>query len=280
MRVVHESHCPEIGPICQVRPEPPHLHDQVLYITELRGIVEYGINEYFGVEAQFPVKITHTTIDYRRLSGEIFTPDYPNIHHRNETLSGAGDPWLSLRGTAGWEGFLLSARTGVSIPLGRTVRDPFLLGEMGQAHQHIQFGTGTFDPLFAVDLSRPLGPIDARLYGQAQLILYENGRGYQAGNRYAFGASAAAEIYGPLSSSLGLDVINEQPERWDGETHQDGNLGRTDVLFGGTIMLNIEDTELSIGLRTPVYQHIIQTTEEPGQLTYPILINLGATRQF
>ena len=32
----------------------------------------------------------------------------------------------------------------MTLPLGRTVEDPFALGDMGLPHEHSQFGTGTF----------------------------------------------------------------------------------------------------------------------------------------
>lgn len=278
--MVHESHCPEIGPICAVRPEPPHLHDQVLYVGELRGVLEHGIDDAWSIEAQLPVKLTRTTIEYRKLDGALFTPDYPNIHHRNETLFGVGDPWLTVRRVFEAAGFKFSLRAGVSIPLGETVEDPFALGERGLAHQHIQFGTGTFDPLLGFDVSRALGPVTLAAYGQAQLVLYENGHDFRAGNRYALGLSGAMTLYGPLGVSIGVDVINEQPERWDGEVHQDGNLGRTDVLGGGAIELRFAEYLLSAGLKAPIYQHIIMSEDEPGQLTYPALILLSIGRPF
>lgn len=278
--MVHESHCPEIGPICAVRDEPPHLHDQVLYVSELRAALEYGLDEAWSIEAQLPVKLTHTTIEYRRLDGALFTPDYPNIHHRNETLFGIGDPWLTARRAFELAGFTFSLRAGLSIPLGDTVKDPFELGERGLEHQHIQFGTGTFDPLLGFDLSRALGPVSLGLYGRAQLVLYENGYGFRAGDRFALGISGSMSIYGPLGASIGADAINEQPERWNGEVHQDGNLGRTDVLAGGAIELELAEYRLSVGLKAPIYQHIIMSQGEPGQLTYPALILLSVSRPF
>ena len=47
------------------------------------------------------------------------TTDVQISHHRNETLLGSGDPWDS--------------------------------GRADLEYQHIQFGTGTFDPIVAVE---------------------------------------------------------------------------------------------------------------------------------
>ena len=100
MRVLHSEHCPDIGPICEQRAEPPQLHDQGITVAELRPILSLGLTRVFGLELQVPVRMAHTTIIFRRLDGTAFTPDYENIHHRNETLVGLGDPWISAR--AAW----------------------------------------------------------------------------------------------------------------------------------------------------------------------------------
>jgi hypothetical protein len=50
MNVVHEDRCPDIGPVCLERDEPPQLHDQQFYSFELRPIVAVGITEVLGVE--------------------------------------------------------------------------------------------------------------------------------------------------------------------------------------------------------------------------------------
>jgi hypothetical protein len=45
----------------------------------------------FAAEAQIPIRVVNTTIQFRRLGGTAFDPDYQNIHHRNETLFGFAD---------------------------------------------------------------------------------------------------------------------------------------------------------------------------------------------
>lgn len=280
MHVVHESRCPEIGPICDVRDEPPNLHDLVLWVAEVRAIVEYGFTESWALEVQVPFKMTGSSIVYRRLDGTAFVPDYGEIHHRNETVAGAGDVWVSARYTTALAGVDLSARLGVSLPFGSTEPDPFALGERGLAHQHIQLGTGTFDPIGAIEGAYAIGPVELRAILQAQLVLYENVHGYRAGNRYGASLIASAEPLDWLRLSLGLDLVNEQTERWSGEVKQDGNLGRTDLLAGGSATLLLGDTELSAGVKVPIYQDIIMSADEPGQLTFPALISFTAAQRF
>lgn len=281
VRVVHESACPDIGPVCAERDEPPQLHDQMFYVTELRPIFEVALLDRLSLEVQTPVRLNHTTIVYRRLSGDLYTPDYENIHHRNETLAGLGDPWLSARTAFSFGAFRASGRLGVSLPLGSTVENPFALGRAGNDHQHIQFGTGTVNPVAAVDAAYLAGPLDVRAYAQTQLSLYQNAHGYRAGDRYGVGALAEARVVRELRLSVGMDVVTELPERWDGRVEQDGNLGRTDVLFGASASLPVGASLLTLGFKVPVYQHIIQSEDhDGGQLTYPAIINVGVRRTF
>jgi hypothetical protein len=280
VHVVHASHCPEIGPICEFRLEPPQLHDQRFYIAELRPILEYSVLDGLSVEAQLPLRVSATTIVYRRLDGTPFELDYPNIHHRNEVLTGPGDPWLSVRGSGRWAGFALSGRLGVTLPLGRTEPNPFELGAQGLEHQHVQLGTGTFTPMIGLEAAQAIGQVQVRGYGAAQLSLYENGHGYRAGNRVRGGVEVGLMIGEKLQLALGAAVSNEEPERWNGVIQQEGNLGRTDLLAGASVAYAFGAFTLSLDVKVPLYQHLVQVGTEAGQLSYPAVVNLGLQRTF
>jgi hypothetical protein len=284
MRVVHSEGCPEIGPICSQRPEPPQLHDQRFYVGELRPIVGIGLTKVFGAELQAPIRLVNTTIVFRRLDGTAFEPDYQNIHHRNETLFGVADPWLLGRGTWAPGDVTLTGRAGVGLPVGSTEEDPFARGRAGLPHQHIQFGTGTFYPVLALDAGIGLGPVRVSGYGQALLFLYENAHGYRAGNRFMGGLAGDVEVVKSFRAGLAADVINEQPERWGGIVQQDGNVGRTDLLAGANLSYGFGTVTALLSVKVPVYQHFIDVGHDhggdPGQLTYPAIVNLGIQTSF
>jgi hypothetical protein len=277
VRVQHESACPDIGPICAERDEPPQIHDQRFAIGELRATVEHGLTDTLGVELQLPVRFNRTTIQFRALDGTPLTLDYENIHHRNESLFGLGDPWVLGRYAFSVGEVRLAARAGFTVPLGSTVEDPFALGEAGLPHQHIQFGTGTVQPLLGLEAGRSWDSWSARLWGQAQLSLVDNHHGFRSGHRFGAGLSAALKVTGSLRLSAGADLAHEQPERWSGVVQQDGNLGRTDVLLGGGLHWNVKDVRLGLTLQVPVYSHIIG---HHGQLSYPGLMGLTAGTTF
>lgn len=284
MHVVHSEYCPEIGPICQQRAEPPQLHDQRFHVAELRPIVGLGITKIFSAELQLPARIVRTTIQFRRLDGTPFTPDYANIHHRTETLFGLADPWLFGRVTGVFGKLGITSRAGVGLPVGSTEPDPFALGRAGLPHEHIQFGTGTVFPIFALDASYTQGPARFAGYGQVLLFPFENGYGYRAGNRYSGGISGDLEVLRRLRVGIGSDLLNEQPERWGGVVQQDGNVGRTDLLLGAMVSYSLGDVSFSASAKFPIWQHFIQTSHEhngdPGQLTYPAIIGLGVATTF
>lgn len=280
VRVVHESHCPDIGPVCEEHDEPPQIHDQALNVAELRAVLGYSFTSVFGVELQLPVRMTDVGIVFRDLEGHPIAAEYGNIHHRNETLYGLGDIWLRGRGSVQLFGLRASALLGLSLPSGRTEEDPFELGRRGLEHQHLQFGTGTVDPVLGVDLSWRSRWVRVSAYAQTHLILYENRHGYQAGHRYSGGLLAETGITGWLRLAVGVDLVREEPERWQGEVQQDGNLGRTDVLIGAAATLRLERVELTVGLKVPAYVGIVMSETEPGEVTYPGIVTVALQRDF
>lgn len=266
-----------------MRSEPPQLHDLDFYVGELQTVFELGVFSWFSTELSVPIRITKTSVVFRRLDGMAFTPDYENIHHRNETLSGIGDP--KLLGRANWEEgeFRYGAKLGLSLPLGSIEEDPFAAAENGLSHQHTQFGSGTFNPILALNAAWKTNGIELRGYGEATLHLYENKYGYRPGNRYMSGF-AVGKRFSNASFELGTDLLNEQAERWGGVVQQDGNVGRTDLLVGVSIGVAFQATTAVLSIKSPVWQKFSEAghthDDEPSQLTYPAVLKIAVGRRF
>ncbi|HEY0715557.1 MAG TPA: hypothetical protein VGF45_22940 [Polyangia bacterium] len=280
VNVVHEAGCSDPTTCRDLPVQPPFLHDQDIRPAELRAVVELGLTRHLGAELQAPFRVTQTRIRYSDLEGRAYEPLDPGVHHRNETLSGLGDPWLLGRIGGRFAGTAVTARLGTTIPLGKTESDPFALGARGLSHQHIQFGTGTFNPLAVIDLSRGFGRFDVSGYGQAELSLYDNKHGFRAGHRFATGVLGGMVVYPRLTAALGVDVLSERPERWGGRVQQDGNLGRTDVLGGVTLTRSFGATIASLTARFPFYRHIVEGDEPTGRLSSPLTMSIVVTRTF
>lgn len=268
----HDEACPDIGPICEERDEPPQIHDQSIGLAELRLGATLGLGGGLAAEVVLPLRLLTTTIRYENLQGQPIELDYENIHHRDETLFGLADPWLGAR----WDGALgervvVGARLAASLPLGGTEPDPFELGERGERHQHVQFGSGTFRPVLGVDGRVTVGDVSIGGGALAVLSLYENGEGYQGGHRLGFGLGASSGFGLDWASfRLGAETSIETAERWGGHVPEsDGNRGRVDVIatLGATLISGA--TSVGLEVKVPVYTHVVG-----GQLEYPIIVGL------
>lgn len=280
VHVVHEAGCRDTASCSEVPVQPTYFHDQRLYPLEARLAAEYGISETFGIELQLPFRSVTTSIEYTAADGAPYEPLDPGVHHRNETVAGIADPWLLLRIGKTFDKWWLAARPGVSLPLGRTEENPFELGDQGLRHQHIQLGSGTVDPVLVLEASRAFDRWQLQLFAQGQLPLYENQHGYLAPWRVYGGTSLGTKLIGKLTGSLGVEAFHEAAEEWDGELRQDGNLGRTEVLAAVTLTQTFGATELTLGVRVPVWRDIVAGDEPPGTLSSPLTISISVSHVF
>ena len=272
LHVVHESSCPEIGPACALSPVEPLLHDLELNAIEVRASAQVGLVEHLAVELRVPLRITATAITYRHLDGSVF-PDAPDgdLHHRDETIVGPGDPWLLARTEWPLGPVRLGGHLGFTVPLGRTEHNPFTAGTAGEQHQHVQHGSGTVDPLLGLDAAVTLSPtFDLRLSLQARLTLYANDHGYQAGHNVEASVGAGATVE-DFRGGLSLDLLHQAPERWDGVVQEDGNLGTTTLLLGLEGSVAAGPVSLGLSVKVPVYQHLVAGPEH-GELSYPLIL--------
>ena len=125
----HDAECPGIGPICEVRPEPPQQHHTTLWLTEARLLGEYGLIPNLAVQGILPFRVINAGTLYTDLAANPVQLDYENIHHRNETLAGLGDAQLLLHGAARLGELKVGARLGVSFPTGKVQANPYTLGD-------------------------------------------------------------------------------------------------------------------------------------------------------
>ncbi|HEU5058714.1 MAG TPA: thioredoxin family protein, partial [Kofleriaceae bacterium] len=254
------------------------VHDQRISLGELRMAAEVGVAEDIGIALSIPLRMVDTSIRYLDGGGQEVDIAGADLHHRNETLVGVVDPWVLGHWHQSMGRWSIDVRGGLSVPLGRTEEDPFALGDAGMRHQHIQFGTGTFNPVVGAEVARDLGPLALRAYALTQQVLYENDKGYRAGDRYGAGLGALS----PLGTrrwrfELGGEVQGETAEEWNGVRHEDdGNRGRVDVLASAAIGRSLgAGIDGFLGVKVPVYTHVVG-----GQLEYPVVIELGVSRLF
>lgn len=275
IHVVHEAGCVDPADCVEAPVQPLHLHDQHLYPVELRIGAELGMTDAFGVELQAPIRLVRTTIDYTTPDGAPYEPLDAGVHHRDETIVGPADLWLLGRIGAVVADWWLALRLGASLPFGQTERDPFALGDQGLRHQHVQLGSGTVDPVGVVEAVRSFGPIEAQVFAQGQVPLYESARGYRGPWRIYGGGGIGSALIGKLRGSLGVEAFHEAEERWGGVARQDGSLGRSELLGAVSLVHAFGDTQLSIAARVPVWRHVVRGSEDPGSLSSPLALTLA-----
>jgi thiol-disulfide isomerase/thioredoxin len=235
------------------------IHDQTIANSEARLAAELGVASWLAVGLILPVRLFHTSIRYLDTNGQQVEIENPTLHHHNETLTGVGDPWIYGRAAKQLGGFTLGGRLGVTLPFGRTVADPFALGDLGIPHEHSQFGTGTVGAVAGIDASRMLGGV--HFDGTLLTIqsFYDNDHHYQAGDRYAAALGAASALATKSwRFRATIEGVWETAETWGGIVHtDDGNVGRVDVLAGAeATWLVTEDWHVGLAVKVPAYTHI------------------------
>jgi thiol-disulfide isomerase/thioredoxin len=235
------------------------IHDQTIANGETRVAAELGLASWFAAGLILPIRVYNTSIRYLDPSGHEVAIENPDLHHHNETLTGFGDPWIYGRAAKTLGGSSVGGRLGLTLPFGRTVADPFVLGDMGISHEHSQFGTGTVGVVAGIDVSRVIGGVHVDATLLTIQTFYANGHGYEAGDRYAAALGAASGL-GTKSWRFRAttEAVWETAETWGGVVHTDeGNTGRVDVLVGAeATWLVTDDWHLGLSLKLPAYTHI------------------------
>ncbi len=254
-------------------------YDADLVLVETRLSAELALRSWLAIGLALPYRVIAVGVAYRDpATGATVMSQQAGIHARDERLHGIGDPSLTLHGAHEVGLSRFHARLGTSLPLGHTEKDPFSLGQIGQEHQHVQFGTGTLIPFLAVEAQRGFGRITGAAWGIAQLSLYDNAHGYRAGDRYSAGLTALSAL-GTTAWTFGLStaVHAETEETWQGIVHAgEGNAGRVDVLAGGSIAWRpTRSLAILASLELPVYSHVTGP-----QVDYGFVAGLGVVTSF
>ena len=210
------------------------LHEVNTLMSGVNLRVRYGLSEWVLPEISVPVRRVAIEPFFEDQDGTRID-DTESIHHRKETLSGLGDVKL----TAAFplhidvEGLRLTLRVGSTLPTGSVEPDPGVLGAEGKSHQHIFFGSGTFDPVFGVEAALRTGSL--LLTGQVQgrsPALYAAEHDYRQGGRGS--ASLGAHwILGAWRFGVHPGMYFETPSKWGSSPAL--NSGRLDALASGSV---------------------------------------------
>ena len=254
-----------ISPSGQVVSVPTHAHDVGLDFLRLELVVTYDFSESWSAWLRVPYDVKQRTADIM-----LIDPATPSeiaamqrnleLHHPTETLEGFSDFSMLLARKEKdllRSGDILAAALGTSIPAGRTEEDPFVLGEAGRSHEHIQFGSGTFDPLLELYYFTPIAErVSLLASALGRFPLYENDKGYQGPVEVSSGLSLAFEATRRFSLRAGWSFQYQGYAQWDGERDINSGIVSNAAVGGGTFKIS-DGLFLSLDARIPVSQEVL-----------------------
>ncbi len=254
-----------ISPEGKVIIVPLHRHHVTLNIFR----VDVGLKCYFNsnwmLEANVPYEVKAQEATIEELADS--TPAEMaaivrngNNHHRTETYTGLRDTDVLLGYNA--QGLLkendfLTARIGTTVPLGKTEEDPWQLGKQGLEHLHIQFGTGTFNPIAALYYRVPLyGNLAANVSLRGKLPFYENSKTYRGSRELTYTAGLHYRFTDWLSVHGSYLGLYQTYAYWAGERDINTGLHFSMASFGTSVAMPYDAT-LSLTMMLPLQQETL-----------------------
>ncbi len=275
-----------VSPDGKVIGVPLHRHDVKLNIFRVDVGLKYQLGSHWVLEANVPyeTKVQEATIE----EIDPVTPEQwdaivrnGNNHHRNETYTGLADGDISLahhvHGIFKEDDFF-TGRIGTTIPFGKTKEDPWKLGAAGLEHLHIQFGTGTFNPIVDLHYSLPVYKgLSANASIRGKLPFYENSKTYRASRELTYTSGLNYRFNDWLSLQAGYLGFYQSYAYWAGEL--DINTG---LLFSmasvGASIVTPYNIPVSVALMLPLSQKTLY--EDSDAFEFGPLVSLTVLYSF
>ena len=251
----------------QVITVPAHRHEVSLDLLRVEFEVQYTFLDHWDFVFQAP----HDIKDQSSAVGFVdpATPEEKEamlrnmeLHHRTESYREFSD----LRALVAYRDYDLLRQGdsfriafGTSLPVGQTEEDPFKLGDEGEEHLHIQFGTGTFDPLLELYYQLPLaGKLSLGAYTLGRFPLYENSKTYQGPVEVSAGASLGYFIGTRFFVHADGSFFYQSHAQWDGQDDINSGLRATNALVGLSVNVS-ENTTLGMDFLYPISQSTLDS---------------------
>ena len=269
-----------ISPDGKVIDVPLHRHHVKLNIFRIDVGLKYHLTSKWVLEANLPyeTKTQEATLEeiepVTSMEREAIIRNRDN-HHRNEIYIGPTDADLFLgyqtQGLFRANDFLM-ARVGTTLPFGKTEDDPWKLGDAGLEHLHIQFGTGTFNPIVDLYYSLPIYKgLNASGSVRGKLPFYENSKTYRGSREVTYTGGLSYRVNDWIAFQAGYLGFYQSFAYWAGA--QDINTG---LLFSmASLSASITtpyDVPLSLAVMLPLQQETLY--EESDAFEFGPLISL------
>ena len=261
------------------------LHEHVVELdfgrTELSLEYTFKTNWTVWLRVPFDIKMQKASITYVETVTQYEQSAIlrnRDIHHRTENYMGLSDFRLlfahRINGLFSKKGRLDFA-FGTSLPIGKIEENPLKLGEEAQKHLHIQFGTGTFDPL--LELHYAMGLTDKfslALFTINKVSLYQNSKKYQGPFETTTGFSFGYRKTNWLTSRLTFANFTSTWAKWDGKN--DPNSGLMSYSLTANLTFNLKNgLAITPGYRHPVAQQTLSDKGDTFKYGPTFLLNIS-----
>lgn len=184
------------------------------------------------------------------------------LHHRTETYRGLSD-LMALVAYRDYDvlrqGDAFRMAFGTSLPVGNTEENPYHLAEKAEEHLHIQFGTGTFDPLIELYYQLPLsGKLSLGAFTLGRFPLYENHKSYRGPVEVSAGASLGYLVGQRFLLHGDGAFFYQSRAQWDGEDDINSGLRATSALLGLSVQVN-QSTRFGVDFLYPISQRTLDS---------------------
>lgn len=275
-----------LSPAGGVVDAPLHRHHVALSTYRIDVGLQYLLSDRWSLQATVPYAVRD-----QEASIEWIDPVSPedrqailrsrDIHHRNETYTGFSDVDLLL----GYKvrGFfktddVLSARLGTTIPIGKTEENPWELGDTGIEHLHIQFGTGTFNPIAGLQYNLPLyRGLTMTASARGMFPFYENSKAYRGSAELGWTAGFTYRLFDWFSFSGNYLGFYQSSAAWAGE--RDINTGlRYSMAAFGMSLATLDGISVSANVMFPLTQETLY--DESDAIEFGTLVSLTTSYLF
>jgi hypothetical protein len=243
---------------------PLHRHEVSLDYTRVELQLQYTISSVWDIMLRVPWE--HKAQDAEIGLVDPATPEQHaamlrnmNLHHRAESYQGLSDLMLLGRRRlhdVARAGDALTVGLGFTAPAGRTEENPYALGDLGIPHLHIQFGTGTVDPLLEVSYFTTItGSLSSSTYLAGRFPLYENRHTFHAPLDISGGLGAAYRLHSGIWLRAEVGTYYQGYGRWAGLRDDNTGLVATSATIGAS--RSWQGTTLNVDFRVPLSQRTL-----------------------
>ena len=262
---------------------PLHQHQVNLDFMRTEFSFEYTFKTNWTIWLRVPydVKKQGATVEYTQPASELekqYILDNRDLHHRNNSYKGLSDLRLLLarriNGFLGENGRLDWA-IGTSLPIGKTEDNPLTAGEEGLKHLHIQFGTGTFDPLLELHYANYISDkISYAIFTINKFPLFTNQHGYKAPIETTSGLSLGYRLVPGISIRGTLANFSQTQAQWNGQNDPNSGL----ISFNGNVGLTFFTKNgllIAPGYRFPISQRTLSDEGDTFEYGATFLLNVS-----